>query len=166
MIERGDVTPEAVNSMLFSGAASDVKRLYKSLTEEGRANARSAIITRAIEKSGGIENVSPQKFTAEMKKLTEQIGTFFNEEQKARANGLIKVLDATRRADDAAVMTMSGQQNYATLTALGLGSLAGASAIPAAATIGVLTRVLESHKCEICLSASARLSVDQRWSKK
>ena len=56
------MTPENVGQLLFSAKPSDVKRLYSSLTEAGRAKAQSAIIYRYAQKAGTGDALGAEKF--------------------------------------------------------------------------------------------------------
>ena len=145
-LRKGDVTPETVGNVLFSQKPSDVRALYGNLSANGKANARAAILARAIEKAGGLEEVSPQRFANEVARLGASTGVLFNGTDAARLSGLVKVLKATRRAGDAAVSTASGQQTYLPAT---LGALAdvwgtGGAIVGSLATVGGLARAYES----------------------
>lgn len=145
-LRKADVSPEVVANALFSGKPSDVRALYGNLSVNGKANARAAILARAIEKSGGLEEVSPQRFANEVARLGASTGVAFEGADAARLSGLVKVLKATRRAGDAGIATASGQQLYIP-SALGAlvdvwgtgGAIAGSLA-----TVGGLARVYES----------------------
>lgn len=131
VLDRGDVTPESVETMLFSQKPSEVRMLYNSLTEQGRNNARSAIISRVInDLSKRASGVTPNAFASEMKKRGLQKDVFFKGEEARKLNGLLKVLNATRRAQEAPITTPTGQQ------LLGAGTLA-AAATDLGATIGL-----------------------------
>ncbi len=139
VLDKGDITPEAVQTMLFSQKPSEVKLLYKSLTSEGKSNARAAIIGRVADtlskRAGGI---TPNSFANEMKKQGIQVNTFFKGKDKRQLLGLIKLLDSTKRAGNAAVTTPTGQSLFTLIagaagmanikaTAIGAGSLAGSA---------------------------------------
>jgi hypothetical protein len=120
--------------------------LYKSLSPQGRASARTALMARAAEKSGGIDNLSPDKFASEVKRLGAQVGIFFEGQDLQRIKGLTRVLDLTKRAGEAAAHPTTGAQlawpvGAAVLTDV-LGG-AGAATVSAAA-IGGVARLLES----------------------
>lgn len=63
-----------------------------------------------VEKSGGIDQLSSAKFTTQLKQSAKKIGIAFEPTEVARLDGLLRALQFTRRADQAAVTTMSGQQ--------------------------------------------------------
>jgi hypothetical protein len=135
VLDKGDVTPESVKTMLFSRNRSENEMLYNSLTPTGRTNARAAIISKmADDMARRSSGVSPNAFVSEMKKHNVHIDVFFKGEERERLVGLMRLLDATRRAQDAAVTTPTGQQV--------LGAGAGLAAwINPKATIGTITTV-------------------------
>lgn len=110
IIERGESTPEAVRSMLFSKKRSDVEALYRNLSPTGQASARSAVLAQAVEKAGGLEQISLDRFANEVKRLGTQVGVVFSGDDLKQVQGLTRVLDATKRAGQAAVMPPTGVQ--------------------------------------------------------
>ena len=110
VLAKGSATPEEAKSLLFSKKPSEVRALFGSLSEEGKKNARAVIVQDMIEKSGGIDEISPAKFTTQLKQSAKKIGVAFEPTEVARLDGLLRALQFTRRADQAAVTTMSGQQ--------------------------------------------------------
>lgn len=144
VLDKGDITPESVQTMLFSQKPSEVKTLYQSLTANGRANARSAIISKVLgnleKRAGGI---TPNAFATEMKKYNLNTGQFFKGEERKQLDGLLTALNATRRAQDAAVTTPTGQ------TVLGAGTGYAAftdltGTLGLLGTLGGLARIYES----------------------
>jgi hypothetical protein len=144
VLDKGDITPETVDSMLFSRQPSEVRRLYTSLNAEGKQHARAAIIDKVMttlgRRAGGI---TPQGFSSELKKLGLQTDTFFKGNEKKQLQGFIKLLDATRRAQEAPVVTQTGQQ-LMSLSALGAIIAAPVQTIGAGATVGGFARLYES----------------------
>jgi len=144
VLDKGDVTPENVQSMLFSQKPSEVKSLYKSLTPSGRSNARSAIISKIVNNLGKrAAGITPNSFATELGKYGLQTDQFFKGEEKRALNGLLKVLNATRRAQDASIATPTGQQ----LLGVGAG-VAAATNLPLTVglggTLGASARLYES----------------------
>ena len=135
-IEKGTDTPEAIRGILFSAKPSDVRLLYRNLSDAGRDNAKAALLAHAAEKATTNDVLSAERFISQVNKLGPQFGVFFKGDDKKRVDGLMRVLGATRRAAEAGVMTNSGQQGVASLTALGAGQLTG-SALGGAAALGV-----------------------------
>lgn len=140
ILQKGDITPETVNTMLFSNKPSETRALYASLDKRGRDAMRAGLIGKAVEKSGG----SPDKFLGELNRMGGKIGIAFKGVDRKFAEGLQKYLSATKQASAASVMTPTGQQlmqiavpagvtgdvmttgGTATMAALGYGGLARA----------------------------------------
>lgn len=145
-LDKGDVTPETVRNLLFSKNRSDVQRMYKTLTPSGRAAARTAIIQEAVEKAGGIESLSPQKFATQLEKRATQTGIFFTEEQRNQADGLIRVVKATQRASEAAAAPLTGYQTVPVVGAAVLTDIFGGAGagLASGGSIGLFARAYES----------------------
>lgn len=135
IIKTGDATPEVVDRLLFSGRNSDVEFLAKNLDESGKNAAKQRILQRALEKSSiDGDDINPNKFLSQLNKTRNQIGKIFNPEERKAIFALRDQLAKTRRAQDAAVATPTGQQ----LT------LAAALAFPPALVPGVIQGIVES----------------------
>lgn len=146
VLDKGDVTPEVAESLLFSTKRSEVKNLYDSLDASGRDAARATVIQRALTKAGGLDNPSPEKFISELRRMESQTGILFKGEQRKQLEGLKQVLSATKRAGEAGVQTATGQQLYAPIGAAAAGSLIGdfGATLAAGASVGALARAYES----------------------
>lgn len=148
-LDRGEQTPEVIANMLFSKKRSDVQALYNGLTAQGRASARSAILAKAAERAGGAD-ISPDRFAAEVRRLGAQTGVFFSGDDLKQVQGLVRVLDATKRAAQASVMPATGVQAVIPASAAALGSYFGGGlsgfigSMGAMAGIGGIARVYES----------------------
>lgn len=143
VLQKGDLTPEVVNNLLFSKKPSEVRQLYASLDSKGRSAARTAVIGKAYEKSGG----SPDKFLNEVNRLGSQTGILFKGADQQYLKGLTNYLDSTRRAARAGAVTPTGQEllqfgapTAAAADILGTGGVATA----AFAGYGGLARAYES----------------------
>lgn len=142
-LQKGDITPEVVNTMLYSNKPSDVKNLFRSLDEKGKVAARAGIIAKAAEKSAG----SPDKFVNELNRLKAHTGAAFKGKDKAYINGLVKYLNSTKEAARAAVTTKSGQELFqigapvGVMTDIGTTGGAGTAAF---ASFGAMARAYES----------------------
>ena len=120
----------------------------------GKANARSAIVARMFRQSLNNDmGISPEKFKAQIKNMSDNLGIFFNEKDLDSVLGLGKVLSITQRASQANINPPTGQvlqipvlsmflQNTLGMSPFSLQG-AGASAI-ALGTIGGIGRVIES----------------------
>ncbi len=145
-LDKGTDSPEAIRGLLFSSKPSDVRLLYRNLSDTGRANAQAALLAQAAEKATTNDVLSPERFVAQIDKLGPQFGVFFKGDDKRRVEGLKRVLGATRRAAEAGVMTSSGQQGVPALTALAAGQVTGSTlgSLAALTGAGVAARLYES----------------------
>ncbi|CAI1537509.1 Uncharacterised protein [Serratia marcescens] len=143
VLQKGDLTPEVVNNLLFSNKPSEVRQLYGSLDSRGRNAARASVIGKAYEKSGG----SPDKFLNEVNRLSSQTGILFKGSDRQYLNGLTKYLDQTRRASRAGAVTPTGQELFQIAVPAGIASDVvgtGGVATGVALSYGALARVYES----------------------
>jgi hypothetical protein len=163
VLKKGTSTPEQVNKLLFSSNKSDVKALYRNLSPDGRSSARAAIIAKAYKDSGG-EVISPNRFVKNVKDMGEQVGVFFTGDDLAQLEGLQKVMDYTRRAEQAAVSPATGVQNVIPVSAAALASYFGGGmegfvgAMSAGAGIGGALRVYESKPVRTILAKLPQLA--------
>lgn len=153
MLNKGDVTPEIIERMVFSKKPSDVRQLYKNLSPEGRASAQIAILQRAARKALGVERlelndlqtISPEKFMSELKRLGPSVDVFFTGPDRQRVAGLIRALDLTRRAPQAVTMPKTGEQVTIPILSAYLGQLfGGTGSVIAVGGLGGLARIYES----------------------
>lgn len=108
VLQKGDLTPEVVNNMLYSNKPSEVKSLYNSLDQRGKRQARAGLIAKAIDQSGE----SPDRFLNNLNKMSKQTGITFSGEDKKYLEGVKNYLEATRRAAQAGVTTPTGQELF------------------------------------------------------
>lgn len=145
ILDRGAVTPEIARGMLFSNKPSENALLYNSLGDVGRSNARSALVNDAYEKAMLTGDLNPNRFLSEISKLQKQTGIFFKGDEAKRLTALRDVLQATKRAQDAAVApTTTGAR--LTPYALGAGAIADLGATLGLSTAAAaVARVYESE---------------------
>ncbi len=145
VLDKGELTPEVAENLIFSAKRSEVKSLYDSLDSSGRDAVRATIVQRAIAKAGGLEDVSPDRFLNELKRLQTQTGVAFKGDQKKQLDGLREVLAATKRAGQTGI-TNTGQEAFVPLTAAAAGSAIGSlgGTLAAGATAGAIARIYES----------------------
>lgn len=144
VLDKGDLTPEAAESLLFSKKPSEVQLLYNSLGMQGRQAARATIVQKALRDANVTGDVSPDRFLNSINKLESQTGIFFKGDAKNQILGLREVLNATRRAGRTGI-TSTGQEATVPLTAASAGALLGfGHAIAVGAGVGGLARIYES----------------------
>ena len=161
-LQRGEETPEAVKSLLFSQKPSDVRALYAGLTTTGRAAARAAIVQEAFAKSGGAEALSPTKFANEVSRLGKSTGVFFTGDDQKRIEGLVRVLNATRRAGESSVTPPTGVQALPFVGGAVLTDILGGAgaAVASGLTIGGVARIYESAPVRDALLKMARVKAN------
>jgi hypothetical protein len=145
-LDKGDLTPEVVDRMLFSQKPSEIRLLYRNLTPDGRALVRTRIMSKVAERSGGLDEISPQKYMSAVQKYGNSVGVFFKDDDLKNIEGLSRALQFTRRAQEAAVAPPTGVQAVPLIGADVLmqtfGNFMGATA--AATTAGLAARLYES----------------------
>jgi len=151
---KGDVKPEEATKVLFSNSPSDVRELYSSLDNKGRANARAAIINKMLEKA----NESPERFLSEANRYKTQYETFFKGEERAKLDGMIAYLNATRRAAKATVDTPTGQRNIPLIVAGGAGADIAGGGGAISLTIGTIAGLSRLYESKPVRNALIRLS--------
>lgn len=151
VIKSGQETPENINKLLFSKKPSELRIMSRNLTEDGKANARTAILSEAAKKAEATLNdgtviFRPDTFNAEIKRLRPQIDVFFGEADKKQIEGLSRALSLTRRARDAGTATATGQEAAPFLAGSFLHSIAGtlAGAVGMAGGVAGVARAYES----------------------
>jgi len=145
LISKGDLTPEVANTVIFGGKSSELNRLFNNLDKTGRSNVRGAIIQRALQRSGFPDNINPNNFLRALNQESTRKATkaFFRGPDDKALTGFKKLLEATRRAQDAAVTTPTGQQ----LLPFAAGGAAIASPVATLGTLGSVSaaaRIYES----------------------
>lgn len=146
VLRTGEATPEAVERMLFSQKQSDVRQLYSSLTPQGRANARAAILAKAAKDSGGLENISPDRFANAVNRMGSSVGVMFDGDDLKRVEGLARVIEITKRAGEFSASPPTGVQLTVPLVFGGLVDALGSfgAGTAAALSVGGLSRLYES----------------------
>ncbi|MCT9744939.1 DNA transfer protein [Escherichia coli] len=144
VLNKGDLTPEAVNTIVYGQYGSDIARLYGKLDQKGKDMLRAAYISKIADKVGN----SPQKMMTELGKLQKQANgqvfkTVFGGKNGKEIEGMLSILDATKRASEANVVTKTGM-TLAPLVRV-IGNLkTGGALLAGEAGIGLMSRVYES----------------------
>lgn len=145
-LKKGEQTPEVIRKILFSAKPSDVRLLMKNLPPAGRDRARTAILAEAAEKSGGIDEISAEKFISNVKRLASPVGVMFEGAEGARLKGLVSALKLTSQAAKAGVSPQTGALLLPIAGAdILISSLGGPGAASATAgLVGLASRLYES----------------------
>jgi hypothetical protein len=148
ILDKGDVTPEVAAQMLYSNKPSEVKRLYSNLTPAGKANTRSLIIQDIVEKlskrAGG--EVTPTTLVNELRSRKGATDVFFTGKDKQQLDGFMKLMEHTRRAQEVAKGAGSQTAERVMPLAAGASLAVDPSILAGYATIGGLSRVIESPR--------------------
>lgn len=144
VLDKGDITPENVRTLIYSNKPSENQILYNSLGTLGRQNVKSALINDAAEKATSGEVINPNRFGVELAKHNKKLDIFFKGDERKAINGLHRVLQITRRAQDAAAAPTTTGATAVPYT-LGGAAIANLPAtIVAAVSGGALARAYES----------------------
>lgn len=143
VLARGEATPEEAASLLFSKKPSEVEALFRNLSPAGKERARSVVVAKLLEDAGGVGQISTANFTRALQKAQKTYGVAFRAEDVSRFNGMLRLLENTRRAERAADVLPTGQQllPFAALTSGGvlanvLGGWGATAAVGAASLAG------------------------------
>lgn len=141
VLNQGDLLPEKVKDLLFSNETGKIFLVYNGLTPAGRAYAQQAILQRAAQKAGNINEpgaFNPTTFERELGKLQRQLNMFFQGDDAAAIDGLRRALRLTSQATGArqAGMAPTGQQVLTSALAGLATSVAGGNLLTAAAVLG------------------------------
>ncbi len=144
VLDKGDVTPESVKNILMSQKPSEMVNLYRRLDDNGRSAARMTVLSEILEKAGNrVGGLTPNSLATQLRKNKNQVDIFFKGEERDQLRGLQKLLDATRRAQDAKVATPTGQQLLGILGPAGV-ITSPVETILGGGTVGAMARIYES----------------------
>lgn len=162
VLQKGEATPETVARMLFSAKPSDVARLAKSLTKDGMASARAAIIQKAVGSLDSLDDLSPERFRTALRKLGPQIDTFFTGADLEAVRGLQRALRLTEQASKSVAAPLTGVQNMPGIVGLLFGGTLGlAQGAAAAVGVGQIARVYERTGVQAALRRLAKAETPQ-----
>ena len=109
VFNKGEIKPETAESLLKSTKKSDQEQLYDALSDEGRATAMSGLIHGIVEKATSNEGVlNPTGLINGLKQQKEALAIFSSPKDKAYLDGVTKILNVTRRAQEAAAAPETG----------------------------------------------------------
>jgi len=164
LLTKGTETPEVVGSILKGGKPSELNRLERFIGPEGRKAAKASIIRDALTESGFFSgNVNPDRFVTAMQKPARQkaINVFFKGADKKQIEGLTRLLDATRRAQQAAVATATGQA----LVPVALTGAATQAPLTTFLTAGTLASAAKGYESKFVRNALLKLANTPKGSK-
>jgi len=111
IIKRGEATPEVVDQLLFSNKKSDLDFLMDNITDQGLQAAKQRLLQKPLQKmvDSAAGEINPNVFATQIGKLKNQINAIFEPAERRGIFALRDALNQTRRAQDAAVVTATGQ---------------------------------------------------------
>lgn len=168
ILNSGNATPELVMPILRGGKRSELMRLKNSLGVNGRQNARAAIIQDALKDSGFFSgNINPDRFVTAMQRPSriQARDVFFDAAADKQVDGLVRLLDATRRAQQASAAPATGIQTVPLLAGSGIGAGAMASPLGTVAVLGTLSAFAKAYESAPIRSLLLKLSNVQKGSK-
>jgi hypothetical protein len=150
ILNAGEATPEKVIPILKGGKRSELDRLNESLTPKGRASARAAIIRDALDESGFFRgDLNPDRLATALNKTNRRqaIDVFFTGQDKKQLDGLTRLLDATRRAQQSSAAPATGVQAVPFLAG---GAVATGAAVTdtvtTLGTVGALSAIAKAYE--------------------
>jgi hypothetical protein len=145
VLDKGNLTPEVAENLLFSKKPSEVQSLYNSLGMQGRQAARATIVQRLVNSARVTGETSPDRFLNALNKMENQTGIFFKGDARKQLLGLGEVLHATRRAGRTGI-TSTGQESSLPLSVAAAGAALGSfgSTLVLGGSIGGIARLYES----------------------
>lgn len=157
LLTKGTETPEVVAAILKGGRVSELNRLQRLVGEEGRTAGKAAIIRDALAESGYFSgNINPDRFATAMNKPARQraVKAFFKGKDRKEIEGIVRLLDATRRAQQANVVTATGQQAVPLVAGIG----AAARPIAAFLSAGTLSASTKAYESRMARNLLLKLS--------
>jgi hypothetical protein len=168
IIEKGDFDERKIMPLLRSGSQKELNTLKRSLDKKGIKLVQSSIIKDIFDKTGGVDNLNPDRFITKIKKLETDraLNTFLNTSDKKQLDGLVKVLDATRRAQKATSEVRTGDV-ILSLTGVGTGaaSVATGSLAPILGVAGTVKAFNSIYNSKPVRNYLIKLSAVKKGSK-
>lgn len=109
----GTADPQKIAPILFSGKKQQLDRLAENTGKKGKEAIKATIVQDALRRSGFLKgDINPDRFATALKRpeIQRAVNKFFTGNDKKQLQGIGKVLDHTRRAQQAALSTETGQQ--------------------------------------------------------
>ncbi|MGL5735401.1 MAG: hypothetical protein ACRCYS_11095 [Beijerinckiaceae bacterium] len=153
VLNNAKTTPEDAAKILFGQTPSDMKRLFGNLSDAGKIKARSAIILKAAEGAMADDVISPKRFANALKSMDEATSVFFEPAERAKVEGLRRLINATQHAVSSNAMPLTGASNRVMIGGLGGAQVLGGATLPVSGFAGLLARAYESKASRNLLMA-------------
>ncbi len=173
ILQGGEATPEKVIPILRGGKPSELKRLYSSLGEKGRTAAKGALLQQVLKDARyfDVDNTpNPDALATALNRPNTQqaIRVFFKGEDRKEIDGVTRLLDATRRAQEGQNAPRTGEQLLIPAAGGGIGGLVGTGALSLEPTLLALTTgsgLIKAYESKTVRNLLQRLSNTKRGSK-
>lgn len=168
IFKSGTATPEQVLPILLSGKRSQLVRLRDSLGAKGKASAKAAIIQDALKQSGFLSgNINPDRLATALNRpqIRQAIDVFFEGGGKKEIEGITRLLDATRRAQQSAAAPATGVQAVPFLGGGGLALGLSVNPVVTIATATTLSALAKGYESKGFRNLLVRLSNTKKGSK-
>ena len=162
ILQAGTETPENLARKIKGGRLSELRRVDRFLDDKGRQAARNAIIRDALEESGFFQSgANPDRFATALGKAPRQraINVFFKGENRKQIEGVRRLLDATRRAQQTRAGTTTGLAEAvpaASLLATGAGAVV--DPVSTGALVGLIAGSSRAFESPVVRNALIRLA--------
>lgn len=144
VLEKGDVTPEVVDTILRGGKQSELQLLNRNIGLSGKKSTRQRLLQKAADISTKNGEINPTLFLNALDRPNVRAATkvFFKGADGKSLDGMKKFLNITRRAQEEAASIATQQE----ATLIGGGALIASAPATAAFIIpaGLGTRAFES----------------------
>lgn len=166
LLDNGDLTPEEAGKMLFSMKPSDVRALENALSTKGKVAARAAILEEAFKRMMKVsDKINPNRFAEELRKIGPSVGTFFKDEDYARANGFIEAMSVLQRSGEFNIMRPTGVVSQVPLFGGSLATLFASLFKGKEGAIGVASGILGTGLIGRAYESQAVRDILLKWPK-
>lgn len=100
ILNKGEVTPETVDLIVYSNYPSLAKILYRKLDNDGRKLVKSALLRKAYKSAIDGNEFSPTRFRQAIEETSNTLNIFMNKKDIKKYEGLNRVIQATERSEE------------------------------------------------------------------
>jgi hypothetical protein len=112
ILDKGEIEPEVIRSVLKESKSSQTLRLYANLTDAGRKNTQKLLLQDAYKQatSNATGEFSADTFATIMSKKDSVNKIFFRDQDRKVIDGMVNVLRSTKQASTASAVPLTGAQ--------------------------------------------------------
>ncbi len=141
--------PDAIADKILDGKDSEgiARQVYQALDRGGRADVRSALLSRAMERAtvvnpDGGEYFSPAVFAKELERVQNRTAAFFKKEDRLEIEGLRNYMQFVKQAGSYAANPPTGKRLLPHLALLAGSGAIGPKALAAYGSVAGVSRLL------------------------